>query len=260
MKNKKFLLIFAFILILGSLIACTPEETSPVEDQEVQETQEDLNLDFMYIRDKYIEDDINLLVMATADEEIELEVEDLELHDSLELDEFYHIAYNDDMILRSIEKDPYLKDVVLKSMEQEIDDEFEEITSQSKVDLENLTLLDEYLYDFNLDGFEEKISMYTSAQRDPDGNIMWDDGQRWLFIAEGRDEDYVLFDDYVQIGTIDFHIYTEDEKFNILTSNVGTANLTLNNYEYDDEKEIFKKTNFFNTSGNVNMLHNSYGY
>ena len=102
--------------------------------------------------------------------------------------------------------------------------------------------------------------MYTSAQKDPDGNIMWDDGQRWVFIVEGEDEDYVLFDDYVQIGTIDFHIYTEDEEFNILTSHVGTANLTLSNYKYNNEKQVFEKTNAFDKSGNVNMIHKSYGY
>ena len=102
--------------------------------------------------------------------------------------------------------------------------------------------------------------MYTAAQKDSKGNIMWDDGQRWLFIVEGKEKDFVLFDDYVQIGTINYHIYTEDNQFNILSSHVGTANLTLSNYEYDNQNQIFKKSISFNTSGNVNMLHSSYGY
>lgn len=258
MKNKKFIWILAFVLILGTLlVACAPEEAPPKEDVVLEE---DLTLDFRYIRDKFIQDEKNFLVMSSEGEDINLEVEDLELHDSLELEEFYLIAYNDDMILRSIEKDPYLKRLVLSSMEQGVEDEIIEIKPQAKLDLDNLTLLDQYLYDFNLNGFEEEISMYTSAQKDPDGNVMWDDGQRWVFIIEGEDEDYVLFDGYVQIGKIDFHIYTEDNKFNILTSQVGTANLTLFNYEYNDENGVFEKTKVFDTSGNVNMLHNSYGY
>lgn len=257
MKNKKVFLVLAFILILGTLSACTPQE-APLEDVEV--TEKKLNLDFRYISDKFIEDDKNYIVMSTTGEDITLEVEDLDLHDSLELEEFYLIAYDDDMVLHTIEKDLYLKETVLNSMKQGLQEETIEIESQAKLDLSNLTLLDQYIFDFDLDGFDNKISIYTAAQRDSKGNIMWDDGQRWLFIAEGKDKDYVFFDDYVQIGTINYHIYTEDNQFNILSSHVGTANLTLSNYEYDTQNQTFKKSISFNTTGNVNMLHSSYGY
>lgn len=259
MKNKKIILTLVFILILGVLSACTNGENPPIdEDNEV--SQVDLNLDFRYLSDKFIEDDTNYIKMSTEGEDISLEVEDLELHDSLELEEFYLIAYDDDMILHTIEKDEYLKSIYLSSMEQGIEGETSEIRSQDKVDISNLTLLDQYIYDFNLDGFDEKISMYTAAQKDEKGNIMWDDGQRWLFIVEGKDEDYVLFDDYVQIGTINYHVYTEDDEFNIVTSHVGTANLTLSSYKYNNNEQKFMKSTSFDTSGNVNMLHSSYGY
>lgn len=259
MKSRKIILTLVFILILGSLSACTNGENPPI-DEEDEVTKEELNLDFMQLGDKFIEDDKNYVNMSTSGEDITLEIEDLELHDSLELEEFYLIAYDDNMTLHSIEKDEYLKSIVLKNMEQGIEDETTEIKPQDKVDLSNLTLLDQYIYDFNLDGFDEKISMYTAAQRDENGNIMWDDGQRWLFVVEGKDEDYVLFDDYVQLANINYHVYTEDDEFNIVSSYVGGANLTLSNYKYDTQNHVFLKSTSFDTSGNVNMLHSSYGY
>lgn len=258
MKNKKIMLILTLVLIVASLSACTNKDTP--QDGEDEVSQADLNLDFRYLSDKFIKEDKNYVTMSTEGEDITLEVEDLNLHDSLELEEFYLIAYNDDMILYNIEKNEYLKSIYLSSMKQGIGDEPSEIKSQDKVDISNLTLLDQYIYDFNLDGFDEKISMYTAAQKDEKGNIMWDDGQRWLFVVEGKDQDYVLFDDYVQIGTINYHIYTENDEFNILTSHVGTANLTLSNYKYNNKDQIFIKSISFDTSGNVNMLHSSYGY
>lgn len=258
MKSKKFILILTFILLLASLSACTSPNNSPDEDNQI--AQENLNLDFRYVLDKFIQDDKNYIKMSTSGEDITLEVEDLDLHDRLELDEFYLIAYDDNMLLHSIEKNEYLKSIYMSAMEEGIDGETREIKAQPKVDLSNLTLLDQYIFDCNSDGFEEKISMYTAAQKDGKGNIMWDDGQKWLFIVEGKDEDYVLFDDYVQIGTINYHVYTEDDDFNIVTSHVGTANLTLSNYRYDKEKQIFIQSTSFDTSGNVNMLHSSYGY
>lgn len=244
--------------MVASLSACTGGNNDQNGEDEV--SQVDLNLDFRYLSDKFIEDDTNYIKMSTEGEDITLEVEDLELHDSLELEEFYLIAYDDNMILQTIEKDEYLKSIYLSSMEQGISDKTSKIKSQDKVDISNLTLLDQYIYDFNLDGFDETISMYTAAQKDEKGNIMWDDGQRWLFVVEGKDEDYVLFDDYVQIGTINYHIYTENDEFNILTSHVGTANLTLSNYKYNNKDQTFIKSTSFDTSGNVNMLHSSYGY
>lgn len=129
-----------------------------------------------------------------------------------------------------------------------------------KVNVDNLSLLDEFVFDLDKDGVDEKIGMYTAAEKDTNGEIAWDDGQNWLFIVQDTDKDYVLVDEYVQIGSIDFNIYTIDDDFYITTYSARTASLSLNLYHYDNENDSFIMTVPFNASGNVNMLKSSYGY
>lgn len=134
------------------------------------------------------------------------------------------------------------------------------INPVDKVNVDNLSLLDEFAIDFDNDGIEEKIGMYTSAQKDSNGEVMWDDGQNWLFIVQDTDKDYVLVDEYVQLGSIDFNIYTIEDDFYISTYSSRTASLTLNLYHYDRVNDNFEMTTPYNAPGNVNMLKTSYGY
>lgn len=129
-----------------------------------------------------------------------------------------------------------------------------------KVDITGLSLLDSYKIDINGDGNEEIIAMYVNAEQGPDGEIYWDDGQNWLFLVQDTDKDYVLFSDYVQLGSIKFHIYTSDDDFKITTIQTSTASLKLTEYSFHKESNSFVSNVKFETSGNVNMLHSSYGY
>ncbi len=129
-----------------------------------------------------------------------------------------------------------------------------------KVDIENLTILDEFEFDFDKDEEMEKISMLTTAQKDSKGEIAWDDGQNWMLIVQDKDKDYVLVDEYVQLGMIDFNVFTIDEEFYISTYSPRTASLTLNIYQYDRDNDSFIMTTPYNPSGNVNMIKTSGGY
>ena len=149
-----------------------------------------------------------------------------------------------------------------QDIKKPVDDEVKEvlINPVDKVNVDNLSLLDEFAIDFDNDGIEEKIGMYTSAQKDSNGEVMWDDGQNWLFIVQDTDNDYVLVDEYVQLGSIDFNIYTIEDDFYIATYSSRTASLTLNLYHYDRVNDSFEMTTPYNTTGNVNILKSSYGY
>lgn len=49
------------------------------------------------------------------------------------------------------------------------------------------------------------IELYTSAQRDDRGEMMWDDGQEWALVARDGNFIYPLFEKkYVQIGEVSF--------------------------------------------------------
>lgn len=131
------------------------------------------------------------------------------------------------------------------------------IAAEKKFNTDNLTLLDSATLDINQDGKDEIISMYTRAEKDSQGEVMWDDGQDWIILVEGEDKDYVLFNDYVQIGSIDFFVYTIDDSVYISTIQSGTALLKLTEYKFNRDKEEFEATIKFTTDGNVNMIHTS---
>lgn len=145
---------------------------------------------------------------------------------------------------------------------KDTDNKVEEIVinPSEKVNIQDLTLLDEYDFDFDNDGNEEKIAIYTAAQKDSNGVIAWDDGQDWLFAVHDTDKDYVLLDEYVQLGNIDFFVYTIDDDFHIATVDGRTASLKLTIYRYDKENESFMMSTPYKTSGDVNLIKSSYGY
>lgn len=248
-KTRSIGLILIIVFTIGILSACTPKTTGPVVNETLLQ-----NAGFTAV--KTVKDGKNYIEIGNLD----LEVVDKEVFDSLEEDEFYIYTYNSENVLKSFSKNDNIKGPVLSSMEQGNEPVANEISPVDKVSLENLTVIDEYEFDFDGDTKMEKVNMYTSAQKDENGEIMWDDGQRWLFVVHNEDKDYVLFDDYVQIGSIKSYVYTIDEQFYIASVTTATANLTLKSYLYDKQNDKFMETTPFNTEGNVNMLHSTFGY
>lgn len=134
------------------------------------------------------------------------------------------------------------------------------IESTDKVSTEGLSLLDSYEFDVDGNGDEEIISLYTTAEKDENGEVIWDDGQNWKLLVEGADKDYILFDDYVQLGNIKFYAYTSDDDFYLTTIQTGTANLKLTEYHFDKQDNNFRSTVRFEATNNVNMLYSSDSY
>lgn len=215
---------------------------------------------------EYGEDGKSYVEFAVNEESLKLEVEDQDVFSSIKKDEFYKFAYKQDNVLLSIEADEYLENLVKESMEEGNTPDDEDgldkvnIPATEKVSTEGLALLDSYEFDINGDGVEEVIAMYVNAEQGSDGEIYWDDGQDWLFLVEGQDQDHVLFNDYVQLGSIRFHIYTVDEDFYITTIQSGTANLDIMEYKFDKDSNEFISSLKHNATGNVNMMHSTYGY
>ncbi len=75
-----------------------------------------------------------------------------------------------------------------------VEDRFNLITkSNEDINYDDYELLGHYTVD--IDGIDEEvdISLYTSAQRDKMGNIMWDDSQDWFLTAKVSDGVYMLY-------------------------------------------------------------------
>ncbi|GFN22693.1 hypothetical protein TAMC210_10090 [Thermanaeromonas sp. C210] len=96
--------------------------------------------------------------------------------------------------------------------------------------------------------------MYTSAQRNPDGLMGWDDGQRWLLLVRKGGKIFPLFNDYVQHGQIEFWIGifnksriispdTTDLERHIYV--MHTHYIQLADYYWDQKNGCFKKKIIF---------------
>lgn len=134
------------------------------------------------------------------------------------------------------------------------------IEATNKVNTDGLSLLDSYEFDIDGNGNDEIISLYTTAEKDANGEIIWDDGQNWKLLVEGIDKDYILFDDYVQLGSIKFYAYTSQDSFYITTIQTGTADLKLTEYNFDKQDNNFISKVKFEAVNNVNMLYSSDNY
>ncbi len=257
-SNLKSISLFLIaVLMIGLLAACTTPGPPQDEDNDVI-ISEDLNLATGFSQSLFIEDDRNYVEIEVEGQVLQLQVVDEDLFNSLEADEFYIFSYNDEYTIRSIQENLYLRELFENSIDEDEDHTFlQEIVAEDIISMDGLTLLDEYIIDFNNDGYEEIIAMYVAADRDDNNEIMWDDGQRWVFVVHGDNKDYVLYDDYVQLGSIQFNVFTEDDDFYIVTKSVRTASLDISEYIYDEDNDSFIQKIPYSISGNVNMLHSS---
>lgn len=260
MKNKFKFISFSLLLILILAISfgCTSDDRDKNGESNGITIDEKISMELGFLSDKHTKDNKQFIEIGENGTSLEFEVLDGDTFENLELYEYYMISYNEKNIVKSIETNEYMKKLVLASMEEDINLEDPLIISKSeKFDVSNLTLLDAYIIDIDGDGEDERVAMYTRAEKDAYGEMMWDDGQDWLVIVEGKDNDYVLFNDYVQIGSMQFFVYTIEDNFYVSTITSSTANLKMKEYKFNKENESFEENLKFTTKGNVIMLHST---
>ncbi|MEG0773845.1 hypothetical protein [Clostridium sp.] len=133
-----------------------------------------------------------------------------------------------------------------------------EAVPDESMDTKSMTKLDEFSYDMDLDGSEERIELYTTAGRDGKGEMVWDDGQNWLLVVRDGKKVYPLLSEYVQLGSVYFTVSNngvgEVSKINVIVST--GAGFNLKTYIFNKVKGGFvgetvyssKDTNFVHTS------------
>ena len=138
---------------------------------------------------------------------------------------------------------------------QIVDENKKEVISSSPVeDFSQLTLLESFNYDYDLDGTEEAINLYTSAQKNSDGEMMWDDGQIFKLIIHDDDKIFILFDEYVQLGKINYYVYLENDIFTITVISPRTASFTVTDYVFDKDTNSFLVNSLIEKITDINML------
>lgn len=84
------------------------------------------------------------------------------------------------------------------------------------------------------DGDSAKIKLYTSAQKDENGEFMWDDGNTWLLEAESNGGYYALINKYIQLGKVDFTAGEDENGHASITAVISTGTgITVEKYTYN---------------------------
>lgn len=117
------------------------------------------------------------------------------------------------------------------------------------------TLVDEFYTDLTLDGKDDSIKLYTTAQKHND-EFLWDDAQNWLVeVCDNMGGYYTLFSDYISGGNVYISI-SEDNDNNKSVSVLinSSANIMVNKYTYS-ETGFVQKTLCDDKA--INLLHSS---
>ncbi len=109
-----------------------------------------------------------------------------------------------------------------------------------------------YVGDCDGDGADETVVLSTAAERDSKGEFFWNDGQNWaLYVKDSADVSYILYDGYVQTGSVYFDVadyYMTDGAKPVITVTVSTgAGLTIKNYSFSKPDSGYVETNIYNT-------------
>ncbi len=105
------------------------------------------------------------------------------------------------------------------------------IKSGAKKDPACSTVVYEYEGDIDLDGEDDSIVSYTSAEKE-DGEIVWDDGQSWNVIATINGRSYELYSGYINVGQVSFNVYRDEQDEPVITlTKHATAEYSVKQYK-----------------------------
>ena len=131
--------------------------------------------------------------------------------------------------------------------------EREQICSVASFDTEDMFLLEQMEHSMGADGETAAVALYTSAQIASDGQMGWDTGDEWALLARRENGTFVLFDEYVQYGEVQFWVSDlnpdeaaapgsadlETHIYVMVTTDVG---FTMYDYIWDAEELCFWKS------------------
>lgn len=100
------------------------------------------------------------------------------------------------------------------------------------------------------------LNLYTSAQK-VDGEIVWDDGQKWIVeITDGNGGYFTLYDQYVSNGSVYYDVVQKENGASIINVYTITgAGTTIK--QYTPAEEGFAEKTVYD-SGTVNRMYSTF--
>lgn len=98
--------------------------------------------------------------------------------------------------------------------------------------------VESYVGDVDADGADEEVILVTSAERNADGDFIWNDGHNWALYVTDREQNYLLFKEHINAGYPYFEIsdyYMEDGAKPQITAIVSSgAGFTVKGYSFSE--------------------------
>ncbi|MBN2558863.1 MAG: hypothetical protein JXB33_08935 [Clostridia bacterium] len=150
-------------------------------------------------------------------------------------------------------------DECMEKIAGEIEPRFGGPSKTSPLEGNEWTLIDYYGHDLDGDGTDEITALYTSAERDASGEMMWDDGQDFILMITDGSDYYTLFKEFVQIGMVYFSIHgaTDEAPAGVLTFVSTGAGLRLEKSTYNVEDGGYVIESVYD-AGSLNVMYNSF--
>lgn len=137
------------------------------------------------------------------------------------------------------------------ALNEQVNHDYAMILSQA-IEAYPQTLYKKASVDLDEDGEEEQIELYVNAEKMGNGLFAWDDGQNWLLVVKDGDKTYPLFNDYVQLGSIDFSTTIFDEQPGIVMMKAQHADRTVQKFTYNQHKNGYQKETFYKKENSNN--------
>ncbi len=99
------------------------------------------------------------------------------------------------------------------------------------------------------------ILLATEAERGEDGNMMWDDAQKWALAVIGEENNYTLFNSLVD-GQMYIDVATENDLPTISLIHTSTVGMSVTKYTYSDG--AFYAEELITPSANGNNIYSSF--
>lgn len=142
------------------------------------------------------------------------------------------------------------------------------ITPVDQVNVESLALLERVEYSLVPDGESASVELYTSASIADDGQMGWDSGDQWTLLTRQGEQVFLLYDEYVQYGEVQFWISslntngidspeTQDLDHHIYVMVTTSVGFTMYDYVWNADDCCFRKSILLSPDNQWNTLHSN---
>lgn len=158
-------------------------------------------------------------------------------------------AEKNDLLTALQEEREAFKEVLSK---EEADDSASEGPSSGEVALFPAEEIDNYpqtlLKSSSLGEEGKEVELYINAGRTDTGELELDDGQNWLFVVKHGDKTYPLFENYLQLGEIDYHVVKIEGKDSVIGIHSEHDDIYITQYVYDANEDAYVGESIYEVS------------